>query len=49
MEALIDPAISSTGGTMRKTKQIVLIVLCILSGSALGGALGYFLACGLID
>ena len=34
---------------MRKTKQIALLALSILTGSALCGALGYVLACGLID
>ena len=34
---------------MRKAKQIILLGLCALTGSALCGALGYFLACGLID
>ena len=34
---------------MRKAKRIVLLTLCVLTGSALCGALGYALACGMID
>lgn len=33
---------------MRKAKQIVLLALCVLTSSALCGALGYVLACGLM-
>lgn len=34
---------------MRKTKQIVLLTICVLTSSAICGALGYVLTCGLID
>lgn len=34
---------------MRKAKQIVLLALCVLASSAICGALGYVLACGMID
>ena len=34
---------------MRKAKQIILLGLCALTSSAICGALGYALACGMID